>query len=157
MEPTIDALAYQGLKERKKAEVIARLRIMPALSSEITWVLIKDGGEYFVRRFSYVKHGPVEKLSLALIGSEAIIEKDIAEKMVSQVQQIEIKPFAIESGFGVDGVFYEFEFSRFIGSTLLRWWKGQQPQWRVLENWFNETIVHFQSKLPAPSPYDKRG
>jgi hypothetical protein len=144
-----NAISYPGLPPRKGLTLL-RIWLYPSFSAKVSWSLIKEGKQFFVRRITYDR-------SLELVGSsstygcESELETPSVEEMLAVLKRLSIPVFIQNNSIGLDGETRGIECGAFMLSAAVSWWCKAPEEWKELEVWFNSAVTFFDGNLPQYS------
>lgn len=143
------AISYPGLPPRKGLTIL-RIWLYPSFSAKVSWTLIKEGKQFFVRRITFDR-------SLELINSPStygceseLLATDV-EEMLATLHKITIPVFIENNSAGLDGETRGIQYGNFMVSTSFSWWCEAPGEWGSLESWFNLVVKYFDKNLPQYS------
>lgn len=143
-----NAISYSGLPIRKGV-CLLRVWSYPAFSARVSWSVIQEEQEFFIRRIVWDQNAP----TISTYGSEVGMGSELFDSIYSKLQSIKISPFISNNRVGIDGEIYGIEFGNHMTSVSLSWWSHAPQEWAELEFWFKQTVDLFDRALPQYSTH----
>lgn len=147
-------MAYPGLVVRKAADVAVMVLRRPSFDPEASWTLLHDDNQWYVRRvIAAVNAGPLAaKLDPDTFGSEGTLPRSEADRLLTALHQLRIKPFPKpDGGIVLDGCRYEIRRGGRANGMLLEWHGEAPPEWVEIRDWYANAVAVFQAHLPEPT------
>lgn len=143
------AISYPGLPPRKGLTIL-RIWLYPSFSAKVSWTLIKEGKQFFIRRITFDRSLELINSS-STYGCESELRTTDAEEILAALYKITIPAFIENNSAGLDGETRGVQYGNFMVSTSVSWWCEAPKEWAALESWFNFAVKYFDKNLPQYS------
>ena len=144
---------FPSLPKRSEYDRLICLWRIPSFEPHSSWSLYRERktNEHFVRRLEHDPHRglPANISAPHVFGSEAPISAELATKIVEQFEGLTVPMFRRPAWAGMDGVSFGVHIGNFWQSTTVNWWSSFSPEWKPLNELFQEIVVQLDSLLPA--------
>jgi len=139
--------AYPALARRKCTRLL-RVWVYPSFKPSASWSLIQEGRRFFIRRVVWDQVLTVDSEPVTY-GSESPVEEESFRALLSELQAMQVTPFALASTMGIDGTSYGVEVGGINPSGRMSWWGKPPLGWAPLQEWHARATELLESFLPA--------
>lgn len=144
---------FPSLPKRREFDRLICLWRIPSFEPHSSWSLYRGRktNENFVRRLEHdPRRGfPSNVVDPHIFGSEVPIPTEMATKIIEQFEGLTVPMFRSPSWGGLDGVSFGAHIGNFWQSTTVNWWSSFSPEWKPLNELFQETVAQLDSLLPT--------